>query len=114
VSIKDKKTLKIVKTNKKQDAGYPLNEAKLDNFKKLKQLIIKSVSFTGKDKGDPDELEAMADIRDNSASYKDLVKTLKKDYNFDKKDFAELDKVVIDFQFGESANETTIESIYKV
>jgi hypothetical protein len=102
MSIKDKKTLKIIKTNKKQDAGYPLNEAKIDDFKKLKNVIIKSVSFTGKDKNDPDELEAMADIRDNSASYKDLIKTLKKDYNFDKKDFADLDKVVIDFQFSES------------
>lgn len=80
--------------------GIIVTEAKLSEFDDLKKFILKTVDITGKDdKTDPDEIEAMADIRDNVHDYKTLIKTLKKEYHFDKKDLKNLDDVVIDFQF---------------
>lgn len=80
--------------------GVITTEAKLSEFDDLKSFILKTVSITGKDdKTDPDELEAMADIRDNVHDYKTLIKTLKKEYHFDKKDLKNLESVIIDFQF---------------
>lgn len=75
-----------------------INEAKIDDFGKLKEIILKKMSITGKDKKDVDELSAMKSLR-KVKSFKDMKKVLKDKYHFGKAEFKELESIVVDAQF---------------
>ena len=66
-----------------------------DKLEAAKRYIIKNVEITGKDKKDPDELEAMRKIM-KIKKIKDLWTTLEKDYLFDKPQMTQLKMDLVD------------------
>jgi len=89
-----------------------INEA--DDKQKLmdaKKWIIKNVEITGKNKKDVDELEAMRKIM-KLKTFKDIWKTLEKDYHFDKSQMTQLKMDLVDI-IADSIDEASLNTFQK-